>query len=156
MRVPFDTNIINYHEYNSGLEPWDLDQEVEKLTRHLKECIENDDSNSLWSSFSMSKQAEVPNDAPELEKQVGYLIKLVEVIRDREPATVITAGMGGLSQQGRLKKIDKVIRNVGESTPPQLFQKFKVDDSERSLDEFVRDLYILKGLGVIDWEGVRA
>ncbi len=68
-RVPFDTTIINYHEYNSGLEPWGLSGEIGRLTVHLKDCAAPGTENSLWGYFSMSQQAEVPSDAGESEKQ---------------------------------------------------------------------------------------
>lgn len=82
-RVPFDTTIINYHEYDCGLEPWKLDEEIKKLTGHLTDCMENGSGNSLWGYFSMTQEAEVPTDAPDVDKQLNYLNRQIEVLREQ-------------------------------------------------------------------------
>jgi hypothetical protein len=34
-KVPFDAGIINHHEYGSGLEHWNMDEEIDKLVEHV-------------------------------------------------------------------------------------------------------------------------
>lgn len=82
-RVPFDTTIINYHEYDCGLDPWVIPNEIERLTDHLNECMENGSGNSLWGYFSMTQQAEISNDANDKEKQMAYLIRQIDGIGKR-------------------------------------------------------------------------
>ena len=57
--IPFDTSIINYHEYHSALNAWEIDKDISDLSKHLKESIEKSgESNSLWNRFGFSIQAE--------------------------------------------------------------------------------------------------
>jgi hypothetical protein len=80
-KVPFDINMINHHTYKCAMDPWNLDDDVELLKVHLGDCMKNGQENALWGYFSMSQQAVVPKDAPNTEKQLGYLIKQVETLR---------------------------------------------------------------------------
>jgi hypothetical protein len=58
-KIPFDTAPINNHTYLSCLHPWILEDEIEKLSEHLKESIKkNNASNSLWKYFSLSSIAQ--------------------------------------------------------------------------------------------------
>lgn len=58
MKVPFDTVVLNYHEYDSALEPWKLDIEKEKLTEHIKISVERSKGeNPLWKDFGMKFEA---------------------------------------------------------------------------------------------------
>ena len=66
-------SIINNHTYSSGLCPWDLDNEVETLTQHIRESISAPDSNSLWRYFSMSLRA---TPSPQKEGEDGIDAKL--------------------------------------------------------------------------------
>jgi hypothetical protein len=38
-QVPFDTSIINYHEYKSGLNTWEIRDQIDELTDHLTQSI---------------------------------------------------------------------------------------------------------------------
>jgi len=79
--VPFDTTIINYHPYNSRLDPWILPKEIEILTKHLKACMDKPEGNSLWRYFSMTQQADVPNEKPGVEEKLGFLLKQMAGIK---------------------------------------------------------------------------
>lgn len=58
MRVPFDTVVLNYHQYDSALDPWNLNIEKEKLTEHIKLSIERSGGeNPLWKDFGMKFEA---------------------------------------------------------------------------------------------------
>ena len=80
-KIPFDTGIINHHTYDSLLAPWVLESQVELMMEHLESCMKNGSENALWSYFSMSQQAEVPKDAPVVEKQLSYLVQQMESLR---------------------------------------------------------------------------
>jgi len=82
-KIPFDTGIINHHTYKCSLDQWDSKSEIESLKTHLEDCMENGSDNALWGYFSMSQQAEVPNDAPDTDKQLSYLIKQVDSLRSQ-------------------------------------------------------------------------
>ncbi len=89
-KIPFDTGIINHHTYNSdGLTAWDMDAEIKSLKTHLEDCMNNGEENALWGYFSMSQQAVVPSDAPDVDKKLGYLIKQVESLSHKVNKTSI-------------------------------------------------------------------
>ena len=74
--------MVNHHTYDGALDLWNNDKEIEKLTDHLKNCLANGTDNSLWKHFSMTQQAEVPRDAPMVEKQMGYMIQMVQALQN--------------------------------------------------------------------------
>ena len=56
--VPFDTGIINYQDYDSSVEPWRLESEIEKLTDHIKKSVERSKGeNKLWKYFGIKSEA---------------------------------------------------------------------------------------------------
>ncbi|TNJ40419.1 hypothetical protein FGF66_01325 [Chlorobaculum thiosulfatiphilum] len=56
--IPFDTGIINFHEYLSALEPWDLAKEITVLSEHIKASYERSDGkNTLWKYFGLRAEA---------------------------------------------------------------------------------------------------
>jgi hypothetical protein len=56
--IPFDTGIINYHEYLSALEPWDLAKEINVLSEHIKTSYERSEGkNTLWKYFGLKAEA---------------------------------------------------------------------------------------------------
>jgi len=47
--IPFDTAILNYHEYKSTLEPWELEAEIKALSEHVVASAERSkNENTLW------------------------------------------------------------------------------------------------------------
>ncbi len=56
--VPFDTGILNYHEYQSSLDPWILESEIGNLTKHLTTSAERSNGeNTLWRYFGIKSEA---------------------------------------------------------------------------------------------------
>lgn len=56
--IPFDTAILNYHEYKSSLEPWDLEGEINALSDHIVVSVERGKGeNSLWKYFGLKTSA---------------------------------------------------------------------------------------------------
>ena len=56
--IPFDTGIINFHEYLSALEPWDLEKEITVLSDHIKTSYERSEGkNTLWKYFGLRVEA---------------------------------------------------------------------------------------------------
>ena len=57
--VPFDTGILNYHEYTSSLDPWKIDKEISKLSDHLTTSQERSKGeNTLWRHFGFRAKAQ--------------------------------------------------------------------------------------------------
>lgn len=113
--APFDTSIIYHHTYKSSLTQWGAKTEIDKLKSHLKECMKNDSDNSLWSYFSMSQLAEVGNEAPSVERQLSYAIKLLESLHHRSapPKKIHEPNLDGTSLKLILPGIDKLFHTEG-------------------------------------------
>jgi len=59
IKPPFDVGILNYHEYQSSLNGWELDTERQKLTDHILSTVGSEDTkNSLWKHFALKSQAQ--------------------------------------------------------------------------------------------------
>ena len=51
--IPFDTSIINRHEYNCDMRAWVLDKEISKLAQHITDSSKHTE-NEIWKSFAVS------------------------------------------------------------------------------------------------------
>lgn len=59
--IPFDTSGINTHRYSSTLHGWEVETQVDELTKHVQDCVESSgDSNPLWRHFGLTITAEKP------------------------------------------------------------------------------------------------
>jgi hypothetical protein len=57
---PFDTGILNYHDYFSELRPWNEHEQLEKLVKHIQESARGSNGqNELWKYFGLSTRAEL-------------------------------------------------------------------------------------------------
>lgn len=55
--IPFDTGVLNYHEYDHQLSPWKLEHEVERLTEHLTVTMKRSSGqNGLWQHFGLTQR----------------------------------------------------------------------------------------------------
>ncbi len=86
-RVPFDTGIINYHEYSSDLSPWLLSEQVEVLANHLmKSTRESDPHNSLWKYFGITSRVHSLSEGATSEDRIALLTSQVEALRRELPS----------------------------------------------------------------------
>ncbi len=83
-KVPFDTGIINHHEYQSSLEPWLLESEIKKLSDHIITSDErSQDQNTLWKYFGFKSEA-VPFKGEEgVDAKLDYLTMQFDSLRSR-------------------------------------------------------------------------
>ena len=55
--IPFDTGVLNFHEYDHQLSAWTLEAEVQGLTEHLTVTAEGSTGhNDLWSHFGLTQK----------------------------------------------------------------------------------------------------
>jgi hypothetical protein len=60
-KLPFDTSIINTHEYDSSLSAWTLGEQIAGLVKHIAATAGRvDDQNALWQHFGLTRRAEIP------------------------------------------------------------------------------------------------
>jgi hypothetical protein len=73
-KVPFDTTIINYHTYLSGLTPWTLERQISDLALHIKKSIERSKhQNTMWKYFGLSSRAELPTGKTNSDERLEFL-----------------------------------------------------------------------------------
>jgi len=83
-KIPFDTGILNYHEYRSSLDPWDLGTEVEKLAEHLRISEERSKGeNTLWRYFGLKSEAKPYEGEPGIGSQLDLMAFQLDSIRQR-------------------------------------------------------------------------
>ena len=83
-KIPFDTSIINHHEYLSALNPWTLDEEINILANHIKESLKrNEDTNSLWKYFSLSSTAHPTEPEKGIDGRIDFLTMQIEALRNQ-------------------------------------------------------------------------
>lgn len=83
-KVPFDTTILNYHEYKSSLELWESTTEVEKLTEHIEISAKNSKGkNTLWKYFGLKSKAAPYEAEPGVEGQMDYIKLQLDLINRR-------------------------------------------------------------------------
>lgn len=81
-KVPFDTSIINYHTYLHALNPWELEDEINKLSEHLKNSFESPDKdNSLWKIFGLSSKAKPIESPSSSDDKIDFLTMQVQGLR---------------------------------------------------------------------------
>lgn len=148
-KTPFDLAPVNYHKYDSSLTSWVIKAERECLKNHIEACMKNGFENALWKYFSMSAQAELPSDAPDMEKQIAYLIKQVESLREQ------TSNQRPM-QLNDLSKADKIVGTISLAetlTLPELFKLFRISNTEEQRQSFMKELFMLKDMGSLWWDG---
>ena len=79
--VPFDTGIVNYHEYDSSLAPWHLDDQIKKLADHISLSLSRSNGqNPLWEFFGISKHAELSPAEDVVNVKLDYIMKQLEAV----------------------------------------------------------------------------
>jgi hypothetical protein len=83
-KVPFDTSIINYHTYSSALNPWELKEEIEKLTTHITDTLtKSSGKNALWKYFGLSATAEAPSQKGGEEDRLAFITLQLDGLRKK-------------------------------------------------------------------------
>lgn len=82
LSYPFDTSMINHHTYNSGLAPWTLAADIERLAQHLTDAgARAAGRNSLWRYFGLTQRAAPAVIQNPVEEKVDLLISEVEKLK---------------------------------------------------------------------------
>lgn len=92
--IPFDTGLLNYHEYDHQLSSWALQDEIGRLTQHLTVTRKRSDGhNGLWQHFGLTQRGteaiRAGSDAPEgaaMAVLLEELRGLRAAVDDRTPA----------------------------------------------------------------------
>lgn len=72
--VPFDTGIINFYRYSSGLQPWTLSGEQGKLRDHISASLPSEKkNNALWRHFGITQRARDAADTVDVSPEESTL-----------------------------------------------------------------------------------
>lgn len=84
-KVPFDISVINYHEYDSSLEAWIINGEIDRISEHLiKSVRRSKGENQLWKHFGIrTKGLPFTTDEMNNDNKIDYLINQIEGIRTK-------------------------------------------------------------------------
>jgi len=82
--VPFDVGTLQWEEYSSGLEAWEIKKECEKLTKHLQATVEKSGGgNELWKHFGLKEAAEAFKPEKGENTQLAYLAMQMETLQQK-------------------------------------------------------------------------
>ncbi len=83
-KVPFDTGIINHHEYQSSLDPWLLESEINKLSEHIIASDKrSQNQNTLWKYFGLKSEAVPYQGEKGSDAKLDYLAMQFESLRSK-------------------------------------------------------------------------
>lgn len=94
--IPFDHSIVNCHTYDGRLELWANDDEIAKLSAHVKACVaRGGEHNTLWKYFGVEASARVGSAGTEDTDKLDYLVRQVEELASSSGRPLATSVAGG-------------------------------------------------------------
>jgi hypothetical protein len=91
-KVPFDTTIINYHEYLSSLGTWNIQEQIDKLVAHIEKSYERSGGiNMMWKYFAPSSRGETITSTKNnrrLNKKIEKMVMTGSDQKESEPVTM--------------------------------------------------------------------
>lgn len=79
---PFDTGIINFHKYDSSLAPWILEEQKQKLTKHIQDVIKKSkDYNALWKYFCVAQIGTFKPEDVEMGEKFDFIMQELATIK---------------------------------------------------------------------------
>lgn len=106
--VPFDTTIINYHNYSAELNAWEIIEEIEKLSKHIYESYErNPTDNNLWKYFGLTTKVKFDISKGDEKDKLDLMLIEMSSIKD---------SLVNLSKQGKSVTLES-LSQIKESSP---------------------------------------
>lgn len=82
-KIPFDTTGINHHTYKSSLPSWEIQEEIDQLSKHIKKSIKTSNGiNELWKHFGLSSIAYPAKEKGSVEDRLDYLTVQIESLKE--------------------------------------------------------------------------
>ena len=95
-RVPFDTSVLNHHEYGSPLHVWELKRDRPRVTQHLRESAEScKDGNPYWRYFALRSQVALNRDQGGPEAKLDLLLSSMDALRRERSRSEDDRRVGG-------------------------------------------------------------
>ncbi|MCP4262595.1 MAG: hypothetical protein GY774_34595 [Planctomycetes bacterium] len=80
--IPFDTNILNYHTYDSSLDSWILRDQMPLLTKHAQDAYKKSDShNDLWKYFGVAQTGTFKPEEAEIGDKLDLIMQEISAIK---------------------------------------------------------------------------
>ena len=99
-KVPFDTGILNHHEYRETLEPWELSEEIQKLVEHIKAAAKRSKGdNTLWKYFGFRTKAKPYAGETGMDAKIDYLTMQIDSLRQQ---------VGNIAQPSERNSVSRV------------------------------------------------
>ena len=120
-KIPFDPSIIHHYEYNSALQSWTYEEDINSLSDHINESIkQSKKENSLWKYFGLSSMAPPLEEKAGVEGKVDYLTVIVESLKEKiekrhQPINMESEFSGkfiGVEIIEKAKKMELILRNM--------------------------------------------
>lgn len=74
-QIPFDATIINWHQYNSNVALWNIEEEIERLASHISDSYTSSNNvNSLWKYFGVEINAKPYSGVPGNEDKLDVIL----------------------------------------------------------------------------------
>jgi len=105
-KVPFDVGIINYLEYKSSIDPWELEAEIKKISDHIAASADKSKGeNMLWKYFGLKTEAVPYQGEPGAETKLDYITMQIDSMRNR---------IDSLAHPGAQDRVDRSRASVRE------------------------------------------
>jgi hypothetical protein len=83
-KVPFDTGILNYQEYQSSIDPWLIEAEIKRISDHIKTSVERSKGeNTLWKYFGLKTEAAAYRGEIGADDKLEYLTMQIDSMREK-------------------------------------------------------------------------
>lgn len=99
--VPFDNSPIVYHTYDSSMSCWVKDDEVKKLSKHIKESVAGDGQNQLWKYYSLSARAQLEKGKPGENETMNLVLLEMQGLKNKVEAQAERAENAEFSPYGK-------------------------------------------------------
>ena len=126
LKVPFDTTLINHHNYNASLAPWLLENEIQRLSEHLTKTINNSGTrNTLWKYFGLTTRAELPTTSS-VDEKLNLIIQAIE----RNPAHINQLPISQIITPGDPLKSEKQVISFAQQEAEDIAAEFTIVSME--------------------------
>ncbi|MCD4729621.1 MAG: hypothetical protein K8R74_03400 [Bacteroidales bacterium] len=134
-KIPFDTSIINYFEYDANIEVWNVDDQKESLKTHIVNSEKRSKGiNNLWKYFGIEKGA--VRDKTELNTSDKLDILLSKVDKLANPKTENYSKMIRTKWPNTIVTKRDVEKTLSLKTP-ELFdniEKIQIDEDSKKIN----------------------
>jgi hypothetical protein len=115
--VPFDAGILNHLEYKSDLAGWRIEQERERLTKHISESAERSNGeNTLWKYFGLKTKASTSDADAGSETKLDYLIMRMDSLGERLESFSREKGRAPYASQSDFGAVVEVVKHLTPET----------------------------------------